>query len=156
MTERVKFQADGGSPLRISVSGVDVNSAQFSDLIFDGNQQPLRLWGTGYLAVFSIDFFNSRTIMTATGPLVLATPSGTTPMFKVLSRNDHQSSVAVPTTPGAHVLGRAPGGGSVSNVDGGGNRFVGINVARDAVQGGGSPEETVPIYVAYAILRNIQ
>ena len=51
MTDRVILQAGGASPLRASVQGVDVNGAQFNDLIFDANQMPLRPYLTGFQSV---------------------------------------------------------------------------------------------------------
>ena len=55
---RVRFDGSGqtGSPLRIVVVGADALTAQFNDLIFDGNQPPLRLWGTGFTSVVGITF----------------------------------------------------------------------------------------------------
>ena len=54
MTRRVIYQGGSGSPFRVSASGVDAALAEFNDLIFDANQPPLRLWGTGATQVAGI------------------------------------------------------------------------------------------------------
>ena len=63
MARRVIFDGSGssGSPLRISVAGVDAATAQFNACIFDGNQPPLRLWGTGFQLVNG-NTWNERTV----------------------------------------------------------------------------------------------
>jgi hypothetical protein len=49
MTRRVIIDSTAASPFRVSVAGVDVLTAEFNDLIFDGNQSPLRLLATGWV-----------------------------------------------------------------------------------------------------------
>jgi hypothetical protein len=93
MTRRVRFDGSGatGSPLRISVAGADAATAQFNDCIFDGNQPPLRLWGTGFTAVIGITFgdrSNGKNISEGSPTPVIATPSGTTPIFITMWRKD--------------------------------------------------------------------
>src|SRR5262249_2730395 len=90
---RVRFDGSGqtGSPLRISVIGADVLTAQFNDLIFDGNQPPLRLWGTGFTSVVGITF-NERQFgknVSEGAPIpVVAVPPGLTPVFITHWRKD--------------------------------------------------------------------
>ena len=90
---RVRFDGSGqtGSPLRIVVVGADVLTAQFNDLIFDGNQPPLRLWGTGFTSVVGITF-NERQFgknVSEGAPIpVVAVPPGLTPVFITHWRKD--------------------------------------------------------------------
>ena len=90
---RVRFDGSGqtGSPLRISVVGADALTAQFNDLIFDGNQPPLRLWGTGFTSVVGITFNErqfGKTVSEGAPIPVVAVPPGLTPVFITHWRKD--------------------------------------------------------------------
>ncbi len=94
MARRVIFDGSGssGSPLRISVAGVDAATAQFNACIFDGNQPPLRLWGTGFQLVNG-NTWNERTVggknLNEGTPIpVVVTPPGTNPVFMTMWRRD--------------------------------------------------------------------
>jgi hypothetical protein len=118
MTRRVRFDGSGqsGSPLRISVADVDVLTAQFNDLIFDGNQPPLRLWGTGFTSVVGITFnerLNGKNISEGTAIPVVAVPAGLTPVFMVHWRKDDgQGHVYTPSSQGSNngLIGGGGGG----------------------------------------------
>jgi hypothetical protein len=87
MARRVIFDSSAASPLRISVAGVDAAGAEFNNLIFDANQSPLRLAGTGYLLIDGIsrdEFEFGRNIRTAATPSPVVTPAGTTAVFMVM------------------------------------------------------------------------
>jgi hypothetical protein len=90
---RVRFDGSGqtGSPLRISVAGADALTAQFNDLIFDGNQPPLRLWGTGFTSVVGITFnerLGGKNVSEGAPIPVVAVPAGLTPVFMTHWRKD--------------------------------------------------------------------
>lgn len=52
MIERVIIgKGPNNSPLRVSAAGFDANLAEFEDLLFDGNQPPLRLHHVGYVQI---------------------------------------------------------------------------------------------------------
>jgi hypothetical protein len=90
---RVRFDGSGqtGSPLRIVVPGADVLTAQLNDLIFDGNQPPLRLWGTGFTAVAGISWNQhllGKNVSEGSPIPVVAVPAGLTPVFITHWRKD--------------------------------------------------------------------
>jgi hypothetical protein len=90
---RVRFDGSGqtGSPLRISVAGADALTAQFNNLIFDGNQPPLRLWGTGFTSVVGITFnerLGGKNVSEGSPIPVVAVPAGLTPVFMTHWRKD--------------------------------------------------------------------
>jgi len=91
MVRRVIIDSGAVSPLKISVAGVDAATAQFSACIFDGNQPPLRPWGTGFTAVAGISWnehlFGKNVSEGAPIPVV-AVPAGLTPVFMTLWRKD--------------------------------------------------------------------
>ena len=91
MVRRVIIDSGAVSPLKISVAGVDAATAQFNACIFDGNQPPLRLWGTGFTAVAGISWnehlFGKNVSEGAPIPVV-AVPAGLTPVFMTLWRKD--------------------------------------------------------------------
>src|ERR1700730_4774904 len=91
MARRVYIESNAASPLRISVAGFDAATAQFNALIFDGNQPPLRLWGTGYTTLEGMSWnehLGGQSIREAAGIPVVATPAGTTPVFMTMWRNN--------------------------------------------------------------------
>lgn len=150
MTRRVIIDSTAASPLRVSVAGVDAATAEFNDLIFDGNQSPLRLWGTGYVLVDGVTFNEwtaGQNAREATGPTVLATPAGTTPVFMVMVRlNDTGTSVlSTPTFTSAGF--QDQGGGGICS-----GSFIGISFARGAP---GSPTALpFQLFCNYAVFKN--
>lgn len=161
MARRVIFQAGGGSPLRISVAGVDAASAQFDTLIFDGNQPPLRLWMLGYVTTFPLVAGNSFNINVASGPSI-PTPAGTTPIFFCMKRQTNQGAAGGDTnnnmlpirSPAANAGGM--GGAVVGSGAGSDNVFIGLNFNRDNASGGFYNGAADPGIVNYAIMRNYQ
>jgi hypothetical protein len=119
MARRVRFDGSGvsGSPLRISVAGVDALTAQFNNVIFDGNQSPFRLLVTGFTTVNGITWnqrqFGKNINEGPAIPLPLSSPPGTTPIFTTMWRlNDGQGKVYTPSfQPSSNpVIGGAGGG----------------------------------------------
>lgn len=157
-TERVILQGGSGSPLRISVAGVDASGAQFNNLLFDGNQPPLRLWSTGSVLVPPIDQLNIATAFFTDGPTVPVSPSGTVPIFFVCVRQPvtgapNPGAVGNSNTPPFRTYNAYGMGGGIFNV-GGSNVFSGLNFNRDNGVNGlfaGSP-----CIVNYAIMKNYQ
>lgn len=90
-TKRVVIDQTAASPLRISASGTDADSAEFNTLIFDANQMPLRLFATGYSLMNGItwnDRLGGKNVNEG-GPISLFTPpAGTTPVFMTVWRRD--------------------------------------------------------------------
>src|SRR5436853_6468473 len=123
MARRVRFDGSGvsGSPLRISVAGVDAATAQFNACIFDGNQPPLRLWGTGFQLVNG-NTWNERTVggknVNEGTPIpVVVTPPGTTPVFMIAWRlNDGLGRLYTPSFSNSlNPISGGGGGGICSN-----------------------------------------
>jgi hypothetical protein len=90
MRQRVFIDANG--VFRVSVAGVDAQTAEFGNLIFDGNQPPLRLSQNGFFSmpmILDSEFTapSPQTIAEAAGPFVLVVPpNGSTPIFMVMHR----------------------------------------------------------------------
>ena len=120
MTDRVILQAGGVSPLRMSVSGVDVSGAQFNNLIFDANQMPLRLYATGFQAVAGMTWnqrlFGQNVREGSPVPLYTA-PSGQSQMFLVAwRRNNGLNFVYTPSyNDNQNAVQGGAGGGVCSN-----------------------------------------
>lgn len=83
MTSRIKIAAGSSSPFRVSASGIDVNSATFDGLIFDGNQMPLRIYSYGYVSA-AVETVGG--LKGTPGPFGPATPAGTYPLFTIAWR----------------------------------------------------------------------
>lgn len=91
VVKRVTIDGSGASlsPFRVSASGVDVDLAEFNDLIFDGNQSPLRLWGSGWATVGGIsynDWLAGKNTVERSIVTTPVTPAGTTPVFMTMWR----------------------------------------------------------------------
>lgn len=156
MARRVIIQGDATSPFRVSVAGVDAASAQFNNLIFDGNQPPLRLWSTGWVSAPTISFSDTNAASFANGPFVPVTPSGTTPIFFCMVRQPTTSGVVNPggvgnsnSTP-FRTYNFYGMGGAIA--DDGGNLFLGFNCNRDVTGTMFSGDGIVN----YAIMKNYQ
>jgi hypothetical protein len=159
MTVRqVVLQSNQSSPLRISAAGFDAQNAQFDELIFDGSQEPLRLWQATYVLAPGIDFMNTANIFATVGMPVMATPVATTPLFVCLGYQELFGG-AGGRTDSAPFRNNISGGsqqglgGSISNVDGAGNRIVGINMWRNNSVG---TELSAPAIINFLIFKNIQ
>jgi hypothetical protein len=86
MVARVKISSGASSPFRVSVSGADVNSADFDQLVFDGNQMPFRIWKNGYMNANLIPAGTTGLAIATQGLLTYACPTGQFPMFNVMWR----------------------------------------------------------------------
>lgn len=143
-TKQVVFESGGGSPLRISASGVDADGAEFSDLLFDANQSPLRLLQTGMVAVSAIAYGNLAPAIIAPVVLNKAFPVGTSPLFCCVIRETWSGSGTVGQICTPRRLFGGGGGGAVSNT-----RFYGINFTQDGPAGTITPQ-----YSHFMIFRN--
>lgn len=141
--ERVVINSSGGSPLRVSASGVDANLAQFEDLLFDGNQAPLRLHQVGYVTIMSIAPSNIAPAVVSGVPIT-ALPGY--PSFSVMVRQDTNSG-----TGPLRCCWRngADGAGGVVNP----GQFYGVQWGRMASIPGGDPPQR-PGYINFAIFKN--
>lgn len=164
---RVIIQATGGSPLRVSVAGVDASLAEFDNLLFDANQQPLRLAQNTYMQVALIPDANNpgQNIAETTGPPVAVTyPAGTTPLFLVAVRQPYQTNVSggyvftpgTVRTPGYYVGGLGPsgdhgGGGAICS-----GYFIGVTCSYHNQTGPNEQniDRHVPTLVNFAIFKN--
>lgn len=158
MVKRVIIKSGAGSPLRISVPGVDAAGAEFNNLIFDGNQPPLRLHVKGYVSISTIDFTNTQNLRPVTSSDVLPTvPSGTTPIFVVTWRQP----LAGGSTAGgmktvnfnlntSNTLG---GGGGAVTTTSGALRFIGLSCSREGPSGGRFSGDNL---INYMIFKNYQ
>jgi hypothetical protein len=97
---RVKIQGGASSPFRVSVATVDVATADFDQLIFDGNQQPFRIWSTNYIAADLIPYGTAGLAMPTKSTLqTYACPAGQFPMFNIMYRIPDGSPSDVLRTP---------------------------------------------------------
>lgn len=154
--QRVTIQ---GAVMRVSVAGVDASLAQFNNLIFDGNQPPLRLWGTGFVTIPVIDALNNAGAFFTDSTLALPTvPAGTVPIFLTSVRQPNTGApnpggVGNQNTPSFRTLNAFGLGGAIFNVSGV-NVFTGINFNRDnSVSGLFGSNKGV---VNFAIMKNYQ
>ena len=163
-TRRVIIGPGGSSPFRVSVAGVDAAGAQFNDLIFDGNQPPLRLFLNGYIAVDAISQSDSAggvTLRIAYGPSGPVVPSGTNALFLTMWR---QPNLAVgnfrynggngfPITPqfaSSNSTTGQGGGGTMDN-----SRFIALSFSRPILLPSGFwTGFPTPNYVNYCIFKN--
>lgn len=147
--DRVKIDGSASSPFRVSVSGVDVDGAEFNTLIFDGNQSPLRLWATGFFAVAGItdnDFSGGKNIsVDHSGSF--PTPSGTTPVFITMSRRTDAPGNPNGFTVTPYFGNRNGGGGGICS-----GTFVGANFWVGNVGSGAAPGPI--IYSNYCIFKD--
>ncbi|SHJ69592.1 hypothetical protein SAMN05444159_1254 [Bradyrhizobium lablabi] len=154
MTRRVIMDSTAASPLRISVAGVDAATAAFNALIFDGNQPPLRLWGTGYTTVEGMSWnehLGGQNIREASGIPVVVTPAGTSPVFMTMWRKsgDPFGRVYTPSFQGSANGGQGGGGGAICS-----NQFIATCFNTGAP---GAPDSRPPFnYVNYCVFKNYQ
>jgi hypothetical protein len=150
MVRRVVIDGNASSPLRISVAGVDAATAQFNALIFDANQPPLRLWGTGYVGVMGITFNQrsaGKTMNEGSVVRVVAVPPGFSPIFLTHWRvDDGIGRVFTPSSQSFSTVTGGGGGGVCSNY------FVPIafSVGPPGVPDGYPPTT----YVNYCVFKN--
>lgn len=159
MVKRVIIQSGGASPFRVSVAGVDAAGAQFNNLIFDGNQPPLRLFATGFVTIPVVDALNNAAAFFTDSALTLpVVPAGTVPIFLCQVRQPNTGApnpgaVGNQNTPAFRTLNAFGLGGAIFPV-GGVNVFTGINFNRDnTVNGLFAGNQGV---VNFAIMKNFQ
>lgn len=140
MVQRVKISSGASSPFVVSVPGVDVATAAFDEWIFNGNQQPFRIYLNHYIQANLIPASSSGGLAYATqGPSVYSTPSGQFPMFNVMWR--------IPDGTASDKLKTAKQvGGVINSADG---KFYGISYARQSSSG-----TIAYAYCNYLIYRN--
>lgn len=92
MVARIKIASGVASPFRVSLSGVDVGSADFDQLIFDGNQMPFRVWSNNYMNANLIPYGAGGFANYTAGPATYSCPSGQFPMFNVMWRSGDGSA----------------------------------------------------------------
>ena len=145
MAHRVVIDSSAASPFRVGVAGVDAATAEFNDLIFDANQPPLRLWGTGFIDVAGFSFnqhSGGQNMVEGTPAAVVSVPSGLSPVFLTVVRNQSSNPNNLVSSPGSNF-----GGGGVCS-----NFFVPVNYQFGPPS---LPDNPGPsIYVNYAIMKN--
>lgn len=153
--ERVTIE---GAVMRVSVAGVDVSSAQFNNLIFDGNQPPLRLWMSGWVGVPVLANGSGSTLVTTQGPS-LSVAGGVSPIFFTCVRQPIQSGVVNPgavgnnNSPSFRTQNNYGCGGTITDVGGGVSNFYGMNFNRENPAGTAFGNDGI---VNYSIMRNVQ
>jgi hypothetical protein len=128
----------------VSGGSTDAGSADKFDLLFDGNQSPLRIWGTGYVVATPLEPDNLAPAWVTPGPAVIASPAGQSPIFVVSGRNSFDVSKTV-----YHDTGNAGFGGIIAS-----NQFFAINFSRNVYRDGVLIFDST-IYVNFCIFRNI-
>jgi hypothetical protein len=152
MARRVIIGSTAASPLRISVAGVDAATAQFNACIFDANQPPLRLWGTGFVSVVGITWnarLAGRNVFEATPVPIVAVPAGFSPIFMTMWRNTayFDSIVRTPSSEGSSDGLIGGGGGGVAS-----NQFIGLTYTTGAPAVPDTPGPT--IFANYCVFKN--
>jgi hypothetical protein len=141
MVERLRIGPGASSPVLVSVAGVNASGANFTQLVFNGNTPPLRVWQTGSV------FFNRGASgglplpFPVAGPGGFATPSGTFPIFMVASTRN----ISGANTTNTPVRGIGTGGtaGGLMTPSG---QFIGLDL--------GLPSAPSTGYINYLIFRN--
>jgi hypothetical protein len=161
MARRVIIDSTAASPLRVSVAGVDAAGAEFNDLLFDGNQSPLRLWGTGWAFAQGFsqnDYSGGKNINEGTPVLVLQTPPGTRSIFICNSAFQSGATPAngrnQPPWRNVGTAGTSGGGGGICSTDAVGANMYFVPVCFNT---GLPTQPTVPgngQYNNYAIFKN--
>lgn len=145
MIERVVIgKSATDSPLRVAAVGYDANNAEFDELLFDGNQPPLRLHHIGYVYVDDLDYANLAPAWTAS---VAYPPLNGYPQFCVMSRKTNSTNNGQSTLkPQPACRGGGSGGGGVVTP----NKFWGVNWDRKYPFPSGPSYR----YVNFAIFKN--
>lgn len=141
MAERLRIGPGAHSPLLVSVAGVNASGADYTQLVFNGNTPPLRVWQTGYVA-YSRDPSPSLPLPFAfPGPGGFATAGGTFPLFTVAT--SRLSGGATSTATPSRTIGAGGTGGGLMTPDG---QFVGLDFGAPSVASSG--------YINFLIYRN--
>jgi hypothetical protein len=156
MTIIKQVEIDGSnpvSPMRVSAAGIDTDAAEFNTLIFDGNQSPLRLAGTGWLLIEGMsqnEFSGGQNVRELNTGSPVITPPGTTAIFMVMWRkNDGLNRLYTPSfQASANNLGGG-GGGSICA-----NQFIGVCFNTANTISGDPNGRPPPNYTNYAIFKN--
>lgn len=155
MAKRVIFDCSTASPLKVSVAGIDADLAEFNNLIFDANQPPYRLWGTGYQSLIGIsynDYIGGQNTREGTPVLVAASPSGTVPIFLLAPIVGGGGGIQWPGFPYRNNAGTSGGGGAICR-NSGNNYFIPVTFGN--IGPPGTP--TIPgagAYVNYTVFKN--
>jgi len=145
MSDRVVIKSDGAQPFRVSSVGVDAETAEFQDLLFDGNQSPLRIHQVGYVSVLSLRKPNLAPAFVSS---IAIDPLPGYPLFSVMLREDEPYGVGAcrcvyRNGPGEY------GGGGVANP----NTFYAITWRRtNGVPGTDPPPQTN--YINFVLFKN--
>jgi len=142
MSRGVVFQG-GGTGLKIGSVEQDAASADVFDLLFNSDIQPLRLMGTGYVAVPSLRAYNWSPVWAEKSSALITTPSGTYPLFIVAGKQSGYGGTGYLQTP-IHTGSLGFGAVITSN-----RELWGLNFSRDI----GEPWQ-VDAIVNYCILKN--
>lgn len=150
-TRRLVVQGSSASPFRVSGGGVDAGTADTFDLLFDGNQSPLRVWSTGYVAATPLEPANLAPALVTPGPGVIAAPAGQAPIFMLAGRQFNSS----PNPPTLNTVYHASGGGGFGGIIAN-NQFFAVNFRRNVYNGNdGALALNGLVYVNFCIFRNI-
>lgn len=156
MTRRLVIQGGSDSaPFRVSSAAAgDAGSASKFNLIFDGNQRPLRYLIHGYLPCPGMAYENSAAaVYTRTDNPVYSAPEGQYPLFTVMEWRSVSPNPARGITVRKYNSPTSGIGGVLS-----GGYFYGLNFTRQAmipVFGGSSYLGPMPLaYVCYLIFKN--
>lgn len=151
MVKRVTLGGASGSPLRISVAGVSVDGAEFNNLIFDGNQPPLRLSQLTWVYVEGMswnEWNGGQNTREAVAGTVVSSPDGTTPIWFSTGVNRDNNFLFTPF----HTNTVAAGFGSSIC------QSAGLNYAIGTCHNNGAPavpdSRNIGYYVNFAVMKN--
>ncbi|WP_027578493.1 hypothetical protein [Bradyrhizobium sp. Ai1a-2] len=160
MARRVIIESNAASPLLVSVPGVDAAGAQFNQVIFNGNQPPLRLVATGVSLVpgiFNSEYAGGKNINEGPPTFIFTPPPGVTPVFIVAVRNINETNPVLQTP--YFGIGASGGPGQATGAGGGmvaAGYFCPANFdAGLIVPPGQSDVAGDPYYVNHCVFRNV-
>lgn len=151
MVRRVILDGTAASPLRISVAGVDAAFAEFNNLIFDGNQSPLRLSQLTWVYVEGMswnEWNGGQNTREALAGAVISTPLGTTPIWLCTITSFGNTFMSTPF----HSNPVSGGGGSSICQSGGVNYAIGVchNNGFPAIP----DDRAAGYYINFAVMKN--
>lgn len=151
MAKRVIIRSGAGNPMRVSVSGFDADTAGGENLIFNGNQAPLRRFLSHYTALDSTDGGNLSLANIGPPAPLYPTPPGTYPLFCIVGFPTFNGLTSLP--PGIRPQNAWSRRGTFAGMQGFGGVITslglhGINYSKH------SSVNHTPAYINFLVFRN--
>ena len=155
MSRRIVFKGGGSAPFTVAAAGRDADGdrSDFENLIFNGNQPPLRLWGKSVVVVPGIQANNNAIGVIAKGGSIMPTPAGLWPLFCVVGQFTSDAGPSKRPITGPFFTspsGYGSGFGGALSSDG---YFYGVNFTTRRTPQGETPQ-SLAYQIYYAIFKN--